>query len=291
MTSKTPSPSTQLHIPQVQTIQIGSGIVVGPGNDLLVIAGPCQLESLEHSQKIASFLKELCTGYSVQLVFKASFDKANRTSLSGQRGVGIDSGLKVLSQIRNDFEVPVLTDIHLPEQAKALGEVVDVVQTPAFLCRQTDLLLAAGSTGKTVNIKKGQFLHPEDMQYAAEKVASSGNTNILLCERGTTFGYRDLVVDPRSLVIMRRLGYPVVLDVTHSVQSMGGAGGASGGSREFIEYLARAGVAIGVDGLFFECHDNPEQAPSDGASMLRLEEVEPLLEKVCKIREALETNS
>jgi 2-dehydro-3-deoxyphosphooctonate aldolase (KDO 8-P synthase) len=271
----------------VRTVKITSDIAVGANNPLLLIAGPCQIESLEHTLKIAGFLKSLAARHKIQLVFKSSYDKANRTSISGARGLGIDAGLKVLETVRSEFDLPVLTDIHTAEEARAAAAVVDVLQTPAFLCRQTDLLLAAGATGKAVNVKKGQFLAPEDMVHVAAKIASTGNHNIMLCERGTCFGYRDLVVDMRSFPIMRSTGYPVIFDGTHSVQSMGGKGGSSGGSREWIPPLVRAASAVGIDGLFLECHDCPEKAPSDGASMLELEQLDKLIESAIKIRSAI----
>jgi 2-dehydro-3-deoxyphosphooctonate aldolase (KDO 8-P synthase) len=220
----------------------------------------------------------------ISFVFKASFDKANRTSAHSARGVGMEEGLAILQQVRSTLGVPVLTDVHNEEQAARVGTVVDVLQIPAFLCRQTDLLLAAGRTGKTVHVKKGQFLHPSDMRFVAEKIASTGNNKILLCERGTSFGYRDLVMDPRSLLMMRETGYPVVFDATHSVQQLGGTGGSSGGSRQFVAALARAAVAVGVDGVFIECHNDPDNAPSDGPCMLPLETVGPLLKVLCDIR-------
>lgn len=226
-------------------------------------------------------------GLPLSLVFKSSYDKANRTSLSGRRGVGLDAGLKILGEIKKDFNLPILTDVHSIEEAQSAASVVDVLQTPAFLCRQTDFLIGVGKTGKPINVKKGQFLPPDDMQLVAEKIASTGNTKIMLCERGATFGYRDLVVDMRSLAIMRKSGYPVIFDATHSVQSMGGAGGSSGGSREFIPYLARAAVAVGIDGIFIEAHDNPEHAPSDGPSMLPFSELRAVLESIVRIREAV----
>lgn len=270
-----------------RTVHITPEIAVGADNPLLLIAGPCQIESLEHTFKIAGFLKSLAARHKIQLVFKSSYDKANRTSISGARGLGIDAGLKVLEKVRSEFDIPVLTDIHTAEEASAAGAVVDVLQTPAFLCRQTDLLLAAGSTGKAVNVKKGQFLAPEDMAHVAAKIASTGNHNIMLCERGTCFGYRDLVVDMRAFPIMRSTGYPVIFDGTHSVQSMGGKGGSSGGHRESIAPLVRAASAVGIDGLFLECHDCPEKAPSDGASMLELEQLDKVIESAIKIRSAI----
>ena len=271
----------------MHTVKIGKSLEVGPQKPLLVIAGPCQIESRKHAFKIAEFLVKTCKKFPVQLLFKSSFDKANRTSLEGKRGVGLEEGLAVLTAISKEFGIPVLTDIHDVEQAEVVGPQVDAVQIPAFLCRQTDLLIAAGKHAKAVNVKKGQFLHPADMAHVASKISSSGNKNILLCERGAVFGYRDLVVDMRSLLIMRELGYPVVFDATHSVQQMGGSDGKSGGSRKYVEALARGALAIGVDGLFFECHDDPDNAPSDGPCMLPLERVEQLLKSVCRIREAL----
>lgn len=267
-------------------VSISDKFLVGGGSSspLLLIAGPCQLESEEHALMIARELKSICNGRNVNLVFKASFDKANRTKLGSVRGLGLEAGLMVLANIRTKLDLPVLTDVHSVDQVREAGRFVDVIQIPAFLCRQTDLLIAAGESGKVINIKKGQFLAPEDMEFAAEKVASTGNRKILLCERGATFGYRDLVVDMRALVIMRASGYPVVFDATHSVQSPGGAGGKSGGRREFVAPLARAATAVGVDGLFIECHENPAAAPSDGDSMLPLNELPALLDKVLAIR-------
>ncbi len=272
---------------QIHTVEITPQMRVGAGQPLLLIAGPCQIESLDHCLHIAEFVQRITRKLPVQFVFKSSFDKANRTSIGTARGLGIDEGLKVLEQVRRKLGVPVLTDVHDVEQAKAAGHVVDVIQTPAFLCRQTDLLLAAGRTGRAVNVKKGQFLPPQDMEHVAKKIASTGNQKIMLCERGASFGYRDLIVDMRSFPIMRATGYPVIFDATHSVQSMGGAGGASGGDRRFIAPLVRAAVAAGIDGLFVECHDNPDVAPSDGASMLPLASLEELLTTVCRIREAI----
>lgn len=268
-----------------RTVRIGTAVRVGPNQPLLLIAGPCQIESREHALRSAETLVGISKQFPINLVYKSSYDKANRTSGTSARGIGIDAGLRILEEIRANFGVPVLTDVHSPEQARAAGAVVDMIQTPAFLCRQTDLLLAAGETKCAVNIKKGQFLHPRDMRFAAEKVGSGGNHNILLCERGASFGYRDLVVDMRSLIIMREIGYPVIFDATHSVQSMGGADGASGGSREFVAPLARGAVAVGVDGVFIECHEQPDRAPSDGPSMLPFQELGALLAQVCRIQE------
>ena len=268
-------------------IDVTKEIRVGSGEKLLLMAGPCQIESEEHCLKIAAFLKELCSRYPVNLVFKASFDKANRTSLQGQRGPGLAEGLKVLKAVKEKSGLPVVTDVHFPEQAEAVAAVVDMLQIPAFLCRQTDLLLAAGRTGKPVNCKKGQFMHPADMRHVADKIASTGNKRVMLCERGTSFGYRDLVFDPRSISIMQETGCPVIFDATHCVQSMGGEAGSSGGARQYVLPLARAAIAVGADGLFIECHDNPDVAPSDGPSMLKLEQLEDLLKQVCALRASL----
>lgn len=270
------------------SVAITPNVSIGYGKPLLLIAGPCQIESLEHCLMIGRHLKQTTKELPVSLVFKSSFDKANRTSASSPRGVGMEEGLKILQAVREELDIPVLTDIHTAEQARIVGERVDVLQIPAFLCRQTDLLIAAGQTGKAIHVKKGQFLHPSDMRFVAEKIASTGNTKIILCERGSSFGYRDLVMDPRNLLIMRETGYPVVLDATHSVQQLGGSAGSSGGARHFVEALARTAVAVGVDGVFVECHEDPDNAPSDGPCMLPLEQVAPLLSVLVKIRQALQ---
>ncbi len=268
-------------------VEISPNVKVGVGQNLLLIAGPCQIESLDHCRMVGESVQNAIRDLPVSLVFKSSFDKANRTSLKGKRGIGMDEGLRILEEVRNSLGVPVLTDIHTEEQAKTVGETIDVLQIPAFLCRQTDLLVAAGATGKTIHVKKGQFLHPADMQFVAEKIASTGNDKILLCERGTSFGYRDLVMDPRNLLIMRETGYPVVFDATHSVQQLGGGAGSSGGSRKYVQALARAAVAVGVDGVFVECHNDPDNAPSDGPCMLPLEQIGPLMRVLCDIRATL----
>lgn len=247
-------------------------------NRLLLIAGPCQIESRDLALRTAEFLRSLQERYPITVVYKSSFDKANRTSASGIRGVGRDRGLEVLAEVRAKTGLPVTTDVHSVEDVTACAGMIDIMQIPAFLCRQTDLLVAAGTHASSVNIKKGQFLHPADMEHAASKVRSAGNAEIFLCERGSCFGYRDLVVDMRGLVIMRNLGYPVIFDGTHSVQSMGGAGGSSGGSREFIYPLVRAALAVGVDGIFLECHPEPNGAPSDGASMVPLDQMEAIVQ-------------
>ena len=254
------------------------GLTVGNNRGLTVIAGPCQLESADHAQMIAGRMAEICAKAGAQYVFKASYDKANRTSLKGRRGLGIDAGLKVLDGVRRDMGLPVLTDIHDGEQAKIAAEVVDVIQIPAFLCRQTDLLVAAGETGAVVNIKKGQFLAPWDMANVAEKVASTGNDRILLTERGVSFGYNTLVADMRALPTMARTGYPVIMDATHSVQQPGGQGGSSGGQREFAPAMARAAVSLGIAGVFIETHEAPDTAPSDGPNMIPLDQMARLID-------------
>jgi len=263
-------------------------VVAGPvrfGNDLplVIIAGPCQLESRDHAQMIAVRMAEICLGAGLGYVFKASYDKANRTSGAGKRGIGIDAGLDVLATIRADLGLPVLTDIHAPDQAAPAAGAVDILQIPAFLCRQTDLLIAAGETGAVVNIKKGQFLAPWDMEHVAAKVASTGNEDILLTERGSSFGYNTLVADMRSLPQMARTGYPVVMDATHSVQQPGGAGGASSGQREFAPVMARAAVAVGVAAVFIETHEDPDNAPSDGPNMVPLDEMPALVESLARL--------
>ena len=254
------------------------GLTVGNDRGLTVIAGPCQLESADHAQMIAGRMAEICATAGAQYVFKASYDKANRTSLKGRRGLGIDAGLKVLDGVRRDMGLPVLTDIHDGEQAKIAAEVVDVIQIPAFLCRQTDLLVAAGETGAVVNIKKGQFLAPWDMDNVADKVASTGNDRILLTERGVSFGYNTLVADMRALPTMARTGYPVIMDATHSVQQPGGQGGSSGGQREFAPAMARAAVSLGIAGVFIETHEAPDTAPSDGPNMIPLDQMARLID-------------
>ncbi len=255
-----------------------NGQTLGNDRALALIAGPCQLESADHAQMIAGRLQEACHAAGAGLIFKGSFDKANRTSLSGRRGLGLDEGLKVLQSVRDTFGIPVLTDVHLPDQCAAVAEVADVLQIPAFLCRQTDLLLAAGATGAAINVKKGQFLAPWDMPNVVAKIESTGNRRILLTERGTSFGYNTLVADMRSLPQMARTGYPVVMDATHSVQQPGGQGGSSGGQREFAPVMARAAVALGVAAVFIETHEDPDTAPSDGPNMIPLAEMPGLID-------------
>ena len=256
------------------------------GNELpfFLIAGPCQIESQDHTDMIAGTLKEICSELGIKLVYKSSFDKANRSSISTKRGLGIDKGLQILNGVKHKFGLPTLTDIHESYQANEVAAAgVDVLQIPAFLCRQTDLLLAAGKTGCAVNIKKGQFLAPHDMKNVAEKILSTGNKRIMLCERGYTFGYNNLVVDMRNLPIMASTGHPVVFDATHSVQQPGGLGTASGGDREMVPYLARAAVAVGVAGVFMEVHEDPDSAPSDGPNMIRLTDLKNILEDLVDI--------
>ena len=253
---------------------------LGGGNPLFLIAGPCVIESEKHARTIAEKVAKITADAGVPYIFKASYDKANRSSLKAFRGPGLKEGLRILSKIKSELKLPILTDIHDASQAEAAAEVCDVLQIPAFLARQTDLLIAAGKTGRIINIKKGQFLSPWDMGNVAEKVASTGNTKIILTERGASFGYQNLVVDMRSFPIMQRTGYPVVYDVTHSVQLPGGQGQSSGGQPQFIEPLARAGVAAGVDGIFLETHDNPAAALSDGPNALPLSELLGLLMKL-----------
>jgi 2-dehydro-3-deoxyphosphooctonate aldolase (KDO 8-P synthase) len=262
---------------------------VGAGCPLFLIAGPCVIESEVHTRMIAERLAEIAAVAKVSLIFKASFDKANRTSLSSFRGPGIAEGLAILGRIKQQLGVPVLTDIHEPAQAAPAAEVCDVLQIPAFLSRQTDLLLAAARTGRVVNLKKGQFLSPWDMAHAVEKVASAGNHKVILTERGVSFGYQNLVVDMRSIPIMKKTGCPVVLDVTHAVQLPGADGKSSGGQPEFIEPLARAGVAAGADGVFLEVHDDPARALSDGSNALPLDRLPALLAKLAPLADLVRT--
>ncbi len=264
-------------------VAVGEGagkVVFSNTGKLSLIAGPCQMESRDHAFMIAGTLKELCDKLGIGLVYKSSFDKANRTSLSAQRGIGLETALEVFADLKKEYGFPVLTDIHTEEQCAEVATVVDVLQIPAFLSRQTDLLVAAAKTGRAINVKKGQFLAPWDMKNVLAKLNASGNPNIMLCERGASFGYNTLVSDMRSLPIMEALGAPVVFDATHSVQQPGGQGGSSGGQREFVETLARAAVAVGVAGVFVETHEDPDNAPSDGPNMVYLKDMPRLLEKL-----------
>jgi 2-dehydro-3-deoxyphosphooctonate aldolase (KDO 8-P synthase) len=266
--------TTVPHVVRVGAIEIG--------NDLpfVLISGPCAIESRAHAMEIADALHALSAATGVKVIYKSSYDKANRTSASSGRGIGMAEGLAILAEVRERFGLPVLTDVHGPEQCAPAAEAVDVLQIPAFLCRQTDLLLAAGETGKVINVKKGQFLAPWDMVHVAAKIASTGNQNVLLCERGASFGYNTLVSDMRSLPIMARTGYPVVFDATHSVQQPGGQGASSGGDREFAPVLARAALAVGVAAVFIETHEDPDRAPSDGPNMIPLREMPALIARL-----------
>ena len=261
---------------QNRSVPIGD-LELANDRPLTLIAGPCALESRQHALEMSYAIKEVADRLDIGLIYKTSFDKANRTSLGSNRGLGLEEALPILAEVRESVGCPVLTDVHLPEQCAVAAEAVDVLQIPAFLCRQTDLLIAAAATGKAVNVKKGQFLAPWDMRNVADKIALSGNDNILLTERGASFGYNTLVTDFRSLPIMAETGYPVVFDATHSVQQPGGQGGTSGGQREFVPVLARAAVAVGVAAVFMETHQDPDTAPSDGPNMVPFRELEGLL--------------
>lgn len=263
-----------MHIVKVADYQVGQG------QPLLLLAGPCVLEGYERSLMIGQKVKEICAELDIPYVFKASFDKANRSSYNSFRGPGIEEGLRILAQIKKDLGVPVVTDIHEPWQAEKAAEVADILQIPAFLCRQTDLVYAAAQTGRTVNVKKGQFLAPWDMKNVIKKVEEAGNHNIMLTERGASFGYNTLVTDMRGLAVMRELGYPVVMDATHSVQIPGGQGTSSGGQSQYVPHMARAAAAVGIDALFLEVHDNPAEALSDGPNMVRLADLKKLLQDV-----------
>ena len=269
-----------------RVVTVGN-VVIGGGSPLVVIAGPCVVEGRDLVLRVAAELRRLSDQFTLPVIFKSSYRKANRTSKNSFSGIGDDKALAILAEVRTEMGLPVVTDIHTPAEAKQAAEVVDMIQIPAFLCRQTDLLQAAGETGKAVNIKKGQFLAPEDMRFAAEKVTTTGNTNVLLTERGTTFGYHNLVVDMRSLVIMQGIGFPVILDATHSLQLPGHDLSQSGGQPEFIGPIARAGVAAGCDGIFLETHPDPDKAMSDSATQLRLDLVPLLLSQLVRISAAL----
>ncbi|HUB16769.1 MAG TPA: 3-deoxy-8-phosphooctulonate synthase [Acetobacteraceae bacterium] len=260
-------------------VEVGS-IAIGNERPFVLIAGPCQIESRGHALEVASALRDLSDATGVRVIYKSSYDKANRTSAAAARGVGMAQGLAILDEVRAATGLPTLTDVHAPEQCAPAAEAVDVLQIPAFLCRQTDLLLAAGETGRAINVKKGQFLAPWDMQHVAAKIAGTGNHNILLCERGASFGYNMLVSDMRSLPIMARTGYPVVFDATHSVQQPGGQGASSGGEREFAPVLARAALAVGVAAVFIETHPDPDHAPSDGPNMIPLRAMPALVRRL-----------
>ena len=270
----------------MRPVSIGA-LSIGGGHPLALVAGPCVIESAAHALDIASSLKEIAARCGVPLIFKASYDKANRTSRQSFRGPGIDAGLRTLADIRSRTGLPILTDIHEPSHARPAADVVDVLQIPAFLCRQTDLLVAAARTGKAVNVKKGQFLAPNDMRHVIDKVTAEGNQSVLVTERGVSFGYNNLVVDVRAFPMLRALGYPVVFDVTHSLQLPGGGDGVTAGLAQYIEPLASAGVAAGVDALFMEVHEDPARAKSDAGNALRLDRLEPLLRKLTRIERAV----
>lgn len=267
----------------MKTVRIGT-FDVNNSSPFFLIAGPCVLESRDHAYDMCGALKEITGRLGINFVYKTSFDKANRTSVSGVRcGVSFDEAMQIFKDLKRDFGMPTLTDVHTAEQCAVVAESVDVLQIPAFLCRQTDLLLAAGETGKVINVKKGQFLAPWDMKNVATKIASTGNENIMLCERGASFGYNTLVSDMRSLPIMAETGYPVIFDATHSVQQPGGKGASTGGDRTMVPVLARAAVAVGVAGVFMEVHQDPDNAPSDGPNMVKLHELESILSKMVAI--------
>lgn len=262
-----------------------AGVPCGADSPLLLISGPCQVEGLDHALMCAEQLATAAASAGMGFVYKSSYDKANRTSANAARGVGMDEGLKIMQAVKDQIGCPVLSDVHLPEQCAPAAEVLDVLQIPAFLCRQTDLLVSAAQTGAALNIKKGQFLAPWDMEHVAAKVTGAGNSRVMLCERGTSFGYNTLVSDMRSLPQMAGMGFPVIFDATHSVQQPGGLGGSSGGQREFVSVLARAAVAVGVNGLFMESHEDPDSAPSDGPNMVPLNEMAGVLETLRRLDE------
>ncbi len=269
----------------MQAVTIGN-VACGGDAPLLLIAGPCQIESADHALHCAEALAKMAAEAGMGFVYKSSYDKANRTSGVAARGVGMDDGLEILAMVKAKIGAPILSDVHLPEQCAAAAEVLDVIQIPAFLCRQTDLLLEAAKTGRVINIKKGQFLAPWDMEHVAAKITGAGNDKLLLTERGTSFGYNTLISDMRALPTMAALGHPVIFDATHSVQQPGGLGGRSGGQREFVPVLARAAAAVGVQGLFMESHNDPDHAPSDGPNMMPLSAMPAVLERVMRIDRA-----
>lgn len=258
---------------------------IGNKEKFILMAGPCSIESEELVMKVAEKMVSLSEKYDVPYIFKSSFDKANRTSINSYRGPGLEKGLKILEKVKNTYNVPIVTDIHLPEQAKAVASIADVIQIPAFLCRQTDLLIAAAQTGKIINVKKAQFLSAKDMKNVINKLYESGNKNVMLCERGTSFGYNTLVVDMTGMIEMKKLGCPVIFDGTHSVQKPGGNGISTGGNREYVKYLCRAAISLGIAGLFIETHPDPDNAKSDGPNMVKLDDMESLIREVKYIDE------
>ncbi len=264
-------------VKEVKGVEVANKFIVGENNRFMLIAGPCAIESEEMSLRVAKKIKEICDRLGINYVFKSSFDKANRSSINSFRSVGMEEGLRILKRVKEEVGVPVITDIHESYQAEKVAKVVDVIQIPAFLCRQTDLLVAAAKTGLPINVKKGQFLAPWDMKNVVTKLQEAGNENIMLCERGATFGYNNFVVDMRSFLEMRQFGYPVVFDATHSVQIPGGLGCSTGGNREFVYPLMRAALSVGVDAIFAEVHEDPDNAPCDGPNMLKLGDLEEIL--------------
>ncbi|MCK4802303.1 3-deoxy-8-phosphooctulonate synthase [bacterium] len=272
----------------VKIIKIGH-TEIGGNRPLVLIAGPCVIESEDQVRKTIEGLKEITGEINIPFIFKSSYDKANRTSIKSYRGLGLEKGLEILEKVKREFDIPLLVDVHQIEEVKLVSKVADILQVPAFLCRQTDLIISIAKTGKPINVKKGQFLAPWDMQNVIEKIESTGNKNILLTERGSCFGYNNLVVDMKSLPIIRSFGYPVVFDATHSVQKPGGKGTTTAGEREYVPFLAQAAVATGIDGLFLEVHPQPEKALSDGPNMIRLSRVKELLEKLIKIDKVVKT--
>lgn len=272
----------------VKIVKIGH-IEIGGNRPLVLIAGPCVIESEDQVRKTIEGLKEITGEINIPFIFKSSYDKANRTSIKSYRGPGLNKGLEILEKVKREFDIPLLVDVHQIEEVKLVSKVADILQVPAFLCRQTDLIISIARTGKPINVKKGQFLAPRDMQNVIEKIESTGNKNILLTERGSCFGYNNLVVDMKSLPIIRSFGYPVVFDATHSVQKPGGKGTTTAGEREYVPFLAQAAVATGIDGLFLEVHPQPEKALSDGPNMIRLSRVKELLEKLIKIDKVVKT--
>ena len=271
------------------TVKCGS-VEISNSNSFCLIAGPCQLETEQHAMDMAGKIKEITTSLGIGFIYKTSFDKANRTSLKGKRGAGLEQSLPIFDKIKKELNVPILTDIHNIEQCAVVAKHVDVLQIPAFLCRQTDLLIAAAKTKKIINVKKGQFLAPWDMVNVTKKISDSGNDNILVTERGASFGYNTLVSDMRSLPIMAKNGYPVIFDATHSVQQPGGQGDKSGGQREFVEHLSRAAIAVGVAGIFIETHQDPDNAPSDGPNMIQLSKLQNLLKQLIEIDKIIKNN-
>ena len=267
-----------------------SDFEIGNNRKIVLISGPCQMESEDHAVEMAYKIKEITGKLNINLIYKTSFDKANRTSIGGKRGLGLEKSLKVFDKIKNEVKLPTLTDVHSSDQCSAISDVIDVIQIPAFLCRQTDLLIAAAKTGKIINVKKGQFLAPWDMVNVTKKILESGNDKILVTERGASFGYNTLVSDMRSIPIMAEQGFPVVFDATHSVQQPGGKGSSSGGQREFIEHLSKAATAVGIAALFIETHNDPDNAPSDGPNMLQVDKLENLLNKIVKIDNLTKTD-